>query len=124
MDTVNSQDNTNENRYELFISKVKEAGEVWTLVAHEGFYAMFEDENENSLLPVWPDKESADICATDDWADYTPESMVIKEFREWLIELKEDLVLVGVFPGTDHTSYSIDPLQLNKRLKEKDKPKI
>ena len=48
-------------RYEYFIKKVVDWGEVWGL--YEDGWAMTEDDNGNLLIPFWPKKEFAQYCS-------------------------------------------------------------
>lgn len=104
------------NRYELFISEIKNKKEVWLLKAHDGLYAMFEDNKNQTYLPVWSGKDDAIKSATDDWDGYTPDNMSMGEFSEWLKELKDDAILIGISPDESGQSMILDPMELRKIL--------
>lgn len=106
----------NNERYAFLLTTIIDKKEVWLLKAREGFYAMFEDSEEHSYLPVWPEKSYADTYATGDWDEYESEAMALAEFMEWLPELKEDTILIGAFPNAASQSMAIDPLAFKKQL--------
>ena len=82
-------------KYEYFIKKIADFEEVWALKDEEG-WATLGKEN-STFFPVWPKKEFADICITDEWADYYSESIELDDFLEcWLQGLKEDGIRVTV----------------------------
>lgn len=68
------------------------------LQASDGLFAMFEDSSERAYIPVWADNELALKAAAEEWVDYQITSMSIKEFREWLKDLKTDEIYIGAFP--------------------------
>lgn len=83
-------------RYEYFIKKVVDWGEVWGL--YEDGWAMTEDDNGNLLIPFWPKKEFAQYCAAKEWEGYTPEPIELDEFmNEWLPGIKEDGYRPSIF---------------------------
>jgi hypothetical protein len=104
------------SRYEFFISEITTNKEVWLLKAHDGLYAMFEDNNNQTYLPVWPGKSYAEQFASDDWDNYTTESMGLTEFLNWMKELKEHDILIGAFPNENGQSMAIDPMEFSGRL--------
>lgn len=105
---------TNSEKYELLITEVKRNKQIWLLKVTDGTYAMFEDTNEQSYLPVWPNSEFAQANATDNWEGYQPESMPISEFIDWLNELHTDQILIGAFPMPGAQAMAIEPLEFKK----------
>lgn len=89
---------SSEERLQHFVSEVQSQMQVWLLQADSGMFAMLEDENGQSYLPVWEDLSSAEAAAVADWEGYQPASMDMKEFNQWLHELDEDGILLGVSP--------------------------
>lgn len=82
-------------QYEYFVKKVADFEEVWSLRDDEGWATLGVDENE--FFPVWPKKEFADICISEEWKNYYPESIALEEFLDdWIDGLKEDNIRITV----------------------------
>lgn len=107
-----------EDRFRYLINSMVKHRELWLLKEREGFYAMFEDDEARSYIPIWPDQESAAFFATDDWEGYLPDRMGIGEFLSWLDELKQDEIFIGAYPNTSMQSLSVDPVNLKKNILE------
>lgn len=111
-------DKLNDNeRYEYLISTVKEKKEIWLLMANEGMYAIFEDNQAKQYIPVWPERKFALEFANDTWKDYKPELMNLNEFKTWLYELKKDEILIAAFPGLNMKTIPIEPDVLIEHLR-------
>ncbi len=82
-----------------FILNVKETNNLWLLEAKPGLFAMVEDGEENSYIPVWADENDAINNASDDWEGYNVASMNVDEFVGWMRELHEDNI--GIAISTD-----------------------
>ncbi len=83
-------------RYSHFIKVVAGWGEVWGL--YDDGWAMSGTEEGEQVLPFWPAKEYAEICAVDEWSNYKPKSIDLDEFLNVVLpELKEEGVSPGVF---------------------------
>ncbi len=90
-------------RYEYFIKKVADYGEVWGL--YNDGWATADDGYGNSCLPFFPRKEFAQNNAIEEWLGYEPESIDVYEFIEdWLTGMKEDKIKVSVFPNDNDTA--------------------
>ncbi len=85
-------------KYNNFLIKVREKGEIWLLQATEGMFAMIEDNSGQEYMPVWTEKDGAQSFANDDWYGYTPNKMSLFEFMGWLKELDKDQVDIAVSP--------------------------
>lgn len=78
-----------QDRYGYFIRKVADFEEV--LIIHEnGQYVTLGDQEDQIAIPVWPEKEFAELMLTDDWEGHTVESMNVHDFIEWLDTLEEE----------------------------------
>lgn len=73
----------------LFTS-CRRKGELWLLEAKPGLFAMLEDGDGNSFIPVWASEEEAKSNISDDWCDYAVTTMGVDEFVDWLNELGND----------------------------------
>jgi len=103
-------------RLAFFIDEVVENEVVWLLQAEDGLFAMVEDAEGNSYVSVWPVKSECEAAAKDEWNDYLAESMEIKEFLNWLKELKDDDVRIGVYPDIDGRILPFESLGLKKMI--------
>lgn len=106
------------DRYEDFIGMAVKFQAVWLLHASDGLYAMFEDDQEKQYIPVWPERDLAASFAAGEWEGYEPEHMGLQEFIDWMPELKEDEIFIGVFPSEEMQAIPIDPMILRKQLKD------
>lgn len=79
-----------------FISEVRQNDLLWLLEAKPGLFAMVEDGNENSYIPVWSNEADAVSNISDDWEEYSVTSMNIDEFVGWMRELHEDEIGIAI----------------------------
>ena len=89
------------NELNLFVLAVKESGNLWLLEAKPGLFAMVEDGDENSFIPVWSSEQSALADIGDDWEGYNVTSMSIEEFVGWMNELHSDNIGIAVSVGNE-----------------------
>jgi hypothetical protein len=105
-------------RYEYFIKKVADFKEVWGL--YNDGWATTEDDNENILIPFWPNKEFSQFCAIGEWKNYVPEKIDLYEFiDEWLPGIKQDKYKPAIFcNNNDSAVIEVDILlrDLNNEL--------
>lgn len=80
----------------IFFDTVVGQHAVWLLQADDGLFAMTEDQSRKSYLPLYATEQEAKAAATDIWESYQPEKMDLRELINWLGELKEDEMMVGV----------------------------
>ncbi|HEX2936668.1 MAG TPA: DUF2750 domain-containing protein [Bacteroidales bacterium] len=104
------------DRYNYLIHHIAKFKEIWLLKAHDGMYAMFEDEKGNSYIPVWPHQELADEYAIEDWEGYVSERMELGEIMEWMDELQEDQILIGAFPNAQMQALSVSAADFKKQI--------
>jgi hypothetical protein len=121
MGNNNLKNLTGAERYAYFIKEIITHKEVWLLKAHDGLYAMVEDNNNQTYLTVWPDATMVQDFVTGDWEEYIPERMGLAEFLDWMQELKDDGILIGVFPDAAMQSMAVDPMELKKLLIQESK---
>jgi len=80
--------------------------EVWGL--YDDGWALASTDEGCEVFPVWPREEYAAMCAIQDWAGYTPKSISLDEFMDDLLPgLKEDGIVVGVFPTPNEFSVQV-----------------
>lgn len=108
---------TENERYNYFIRKVADFEEIWGL--SDNGWALLGDDNGNQILPLWPEKDFAELCAVEQWKSYKPESIQLDNFLEkWIPGMMKDKTLVNIFltPGSKGTV--ILPYDLNSDLQE------
>ncbi|QCR31905.1 DUF2750 domain-containing protein [Lysinibacillus sp. SGAir0095] len=100
-------------RYEYFIKKVADFGEVWRL--YDDGWAISEEVNGNPLMPFWPKKEFANLCAVDEWKNYKAEQIELEDFmQKWLPGLKSEGIQPSIFwNNVDSAVLDIDTLILD-----------
>ena len=93
------------NKLEQFIASILETRKVWLLEAKEGFFAMLEDNDGESYIPLWESEDLARKAAQGDWEGYTVADMGFSELGSWLKELAADEIDIAVSPETDGEIY-------------------
>ena len=109
-----------ENKLEQFLKAILEARKVWLLEAKEGFFAMLEDNDGASYVPLWESEELAAKAAQGDWAGYTTTSMGFSELQHWLKELAADEIDIAVSPEKDGEITAIPSYKFRNWLKPYD----
>lgn len=84
-----------------FLDTISQTHQVWLLEAMTGMFAMLEDGDGNSYIPVWESEELARKAAVEDWADYKVTEMGFSELAVWLKELTRDEIDIAVSPEKD-----------------------
>ena len=103
-------------RLEQFINTIRETRKVWLLQAREGFFAMLEDSDGDSYVPIWESEESAKKAAQGDWEGYTVADMGFSELKHWLKELAIDEIDIAVAPEQDGEIMALASANLRKWL--------
>lgn len=98
-----------------FISEVRENDMLWLLKAKPGLFAMVEDGEENSYIPVWNDEADAAANIGGDWDEYSVTNMNIAEFVGWMNELHEDQIGIAISTGEDGLMLPV-PAKMMKQL--------
>ncbi|MBR4391005.1 MAG: DUF2750 domain-containing protein [Bacteroidales bacterium] len=86
---------------ESFLEVVAETHEVWLLEAMTGMFAMLEDADGHSYIPLWATESEARQAAVEDWEDYKVTEMGFSELAQWLKELSRDEIDIAVSPERD-----------------------
>ena len=87
------------NELRQFILEVRENGNLWLLEAKPGLFAMVEDAEENSYIPVWSSEQNALDNISEDWEGYNVTDMSIEEFLGWMNELHADNIGIAISAG-------------------------
>lgn len=103
-----------EVRLEQFINTIRETRKVWLLQAREGFFAMLEDNDGESYVPLWATEEDALKAAQGEWEDYTVSDMGFSELKHWLKELASDEIDIAVAPEKDGEIMALSSANMRK----------
>ena len=109
-----------ENKLELFLKAIQETRKVWLLEAKEGFFAMLEDNDGASYVPLWESEELAAKAAQGDWEGYFTTDMGFSELQQWLKELAADEIDIAVSPQADGEITAIPSYKFRNWLKPYD----
>ena len=109
-----------EDKLNRFINAILETRKVWLLEAKEGFFAMLEDNEGESYIPLWESEELAQKAAQGDWEDYTVTDMGFSELEHWLKELANDEIDIAMSPETDGEITAIPSYKFRTWLKPYD----
>jgi hypothetical protein len=102
---------------ETFLDKIAETRKVWLLEAMTGMFAMLEDADGNSYIPVWETEELAKKAAKEDWESYEVTEMGFSELAVWLKELSRDEIDIAVSPEKDGEIMAIASSNFRKWVK-------
>ena len=97
-----------------FISEVRQNDLLWLLEAKPGLFAMVEDGNENSYIPVWSNEADAVNNISDDWEEYSVTNMTIDEFVGCMRELHEDDIGIAISTGNGGQMLPIPALSMKQ----------
>ena len=104
-------------RYSYFIKRVVDREVAWGLWS--GGWALMVDGAGNSVFPVWPGREYAELCAVGGWSEYLAEEISLDALlSELLPKLEARAVRAGVFPTPKGTGVSIDVAALVEALRQ------
>ena len=101
---------------ESFLDAITKTRQVWLLEAMTGMFAMLEDAEGNSYIPVWESEQQAKDAAVEDWADYKVTDMGFSELAVWLKELSRDEIDIAVSPVKDGEIIAIASANFRKWL--------
>ena len=105
------------NTLESFLETISESRKVWLLEAMTGMFAMLEDAEGNSYIPVWESEEKARKAAVADWEGYEVTDMGFSELAVWLKELSRDEIDIAVSPEKDGEITAIASSNFRKWVK-------
>ena len=105
------------NTLKSFLETISATRKVWLLEAMTGMFAMLEDSEGNSYIPVWESEEKAQKAAVADWEDYEVTDMGFSELAVWLKELSRDEIDIAVSPEKDGEIMAIASSNFRKWVK-------
>ncbi len=100
-----------------FITEVRKNDMFWLLEAKPGLFAMVEDAEENSYIPVWSSEDEAVSNISEDWEEYSVTNMNVAEFVGWMNELHEDEIGIAISTGEGGQMLPMPALTMKQLLK-------
>ena len=102
-------------RYDRFIKTVADWETAWGLF--DAGWALLGTQDGEAAFALWPTKEYANLCATGEWASYSPRDIQLDDLVETLIpKLTADGVLVVVFSTPEDRGVVTEPSALANDL--------
>ncbi|NOU51533.1 DUF2750 domain-containing protein [Pseudoalteromonas sp. JBTF-M23] len=107
--------NDNEQRYKYLIKEVTKNELIWILTDEHGCVMLNTDSED--CVPIWPNKEFAQLWATGDWQDCQPLSISLKKWHaKWTDGLADDELAIAVFPVPEQDGLIVYPDELDYEL--------
>ncbi len=105
-----------EQRYDYFINKLIELGEVWGLSSDTGWVILSDEDDEQ--LPVWPHAQLAESWARGEFSDCQPKAIPLTDWiNKWLTGMEKDGLLAAVCPSSDGDSIIVGAEELLHDIK-------
>ncbi|ODC04977.1 hypothetical protein BFW38_16985 [Terasakiispira papahanaumokuakeensis] len=83
------------DRYVYTVKKIADNESAWGLY-NDGW--VLTGNSQSEFFPIWPTKESAEVCAKDEWKDAQVKEIGIDYLiDELLLMLKEDSISIAIF---------------------------
>ncbi|KGK00606.1 DUF2750 domain-containing protein [Thalassotalea sp. ND16A] len=105
--------------FSAFVETVNEDEQLFALQNENGDWVVCDSvEFENSdVMPVWASAADAQLFCIDEWQSYSVASINLEQFlEEWIGDLNEDGVLIGVNWQTDSEGKELDAIEFAKLL--------
>ena len=72
--------------------------------------------NDLSVIPVWPEKEFAELFLTEDWKNYKVVEYDIHDFMGWLTDVEKQNVELAGFPDLDFNTVHVSAVDMKNHL--------
>lgn len=106
------------DRYQYFIKKVADREVFYTLTNDVDRYATSEIDG-NILLPLWSDKEYAELCKINGWENYGVQELDLDDLENSLIDIISEFgYLLNIFPVYERTGFVVDLDEFARDLSE------
>lgn len=102
-------------RYDYFVKKVADWGEIWSLADADGWVSLSADGEE--CFPVWPHPDYAASYAIEDWSNCKPKMITLDVWMDrWIAGLERDNTMVAIFPNEDEEGVVVSPAEIRDSL--------
>lgn len=105
--------------FTTFVATVNEEAKIWALQNADGDWVVCDSaEFERAdVMPIWSNAETAKQFCVDEWHDYNAASIMLEEFlEEWIADLNEDGVLLGVEWQIQGECAELDAIEVAKLI--------
>jgi uncharacterized protein DUF2750 len=102
-------------RYGYLLRKAADFETIYLIADNEDKYVMI-GSNDLSVIPVWPEKEFAELFLTDDWKNYKVVEYDIHDFMEWLTDLEKENVDLAGFPNVEFNTVHVSAVDMKNHL--------
>ena len=103
------------DRYGYLLRTVADFESIYLIVDNNNKYVMIGSDKINSI-PVFPEKEFAELFLINNWKNYNVEEYSIYDFIEWLDDLNEKEILISGFPNLELKTVTPTPEQIKNHL--------
>ena len=91
-----------QRRGQYFLSRAIESEEVWGLSNQSGW--ILKEENDQTILPIWPYQQMATGCALGEWENYDANAVSLEHFvYKVLPTMVTQDILVEIFPTNSNS---------------------
>lgn len=107
-----------EQRYDYFLNKVADWGELWILVNDDQlFLKLYSEDDDLDYVPVWPHQRFAESYAANLDEPLQPRKLELDTFFErWLPGLSRDGLSINIFPVQDENVLIVTPAEFREDL--------
>jgi hypothetical protein len=106
---------SSKDRYGYLLRKVADFETIY-LIADSKDQFVLVGEGDSDAIPVWPEKEFAELFLNEEWADYKILEYDVHDFVEWLSELEKENIDIAGFPNTSFNTIQISALEMKNHL--------
>ncbi|NEN75470.1 DUF2750 domain-containing protein [Pelistega sp. NLN82] len=105
-----------EKLYKTFLLRVADYNQIWVL--DDDGILLYGDNEGRRIFPIWPEKEFANLCATDDWIGAKALSIDLEEFlTDYIPEIIDNNDLLSIFPrNNDKQSIVLEPKEFASHI--------
>ncbi|MCJ7933149.1 MAG: DUF2750 domain-containing protein [Chryseobacterium sp.] len=106
------------DRYKYFVKKIADLEVFYSLVDTNENYVL-SDLDGNRLMPLWSDKEFAELCKVSGWEDYNIKELDLDDLENQIIDfIVDEECLINVFPVYDRTGFVVNLQEFTRDLNE------
>lgn len=103
------------DRYKLFIERVADWQEIWSLRTDDG-WCLMANGDEKELVPVWPHQRFAEACAEASDHEYAAAISLTDWLNKWIPGMSNDGRLVAAFPAPSGKGAVVTPERMQADL--------